>query len=158
MVLLINSLTGPKDRPYKNYNNADNLQVPYCSDKEPSILVNPSAQDAAQRLGKNVFAVATLIGVIALFILGISIRIYKTARSKEDKLNNAWHMAGFIEDTEPLNDANVKPNLGKIRMINEQELRKTETPLGFGEFGTVYKGLWVPTGLFTYIFYQFLIF
>lgn len=136
----------PKDRPYRNYNNADNLQVPYCSDKEPSILVNPSAQDAAQRLGKNVFLVATLIGVIALCILGISIRIYKTARSKESKLNTAWHMAGLIEDSEPLNVANLKPNLGKIRMINEMELRKTSDPLGFGAFGTVYKGLWIPAG------------
>ena len=138
-------LLGPKDKPYRNYNNADNLQVPYCSDKEPSIIINPSAQDAAQRLGKNVFAVATLITVIALFILGISIRIYKTARSKEDKLNNAWHM---VED-EPLNQiANQKPNLGKIRMINELELRKSEKPLGFGAFGTVYMGYWIPQGWF----------
>lgn len=136
----------PKDKPYRNYNNADNLQVPYCSDKEPSILVNPSAQDAAQRLGKNVFLVATLIGVIALCILGISIRIYKTARSKENKLNNVWHMTGLGEDNEPLNGANLKPNLGKIRMINEMELRKTSDPLGFGAFGTVYKGLWIPAG------------
>lgn len=119
--------------------------MPYCSDKEPSVVINPSAQNA-QRLGKNVFAVATLIGLIALCILCISIRIYKTARSKEDKLTNALRLVGFGEDSEPLNGLNIKPNLGKIRMINELELRKTTEPLGWGAFGTVYKGLWIPQG------------
>lgn len=46
-------------------------------------------------------------------------------------------MSGF-EDNEPLKPTNVKPNLAKLRIVKEAELRKGGI-LGYGAFGTVYK-------------------
>merc|ERR1719430_2674576 len=40
---------------------------------------------------------------------------------------------------------NIKPNLAKLRIVKEAELRKGGI-LGYGAFGTVYKGVWVPEG------------
>ena len=47
------------------------------------------------------------------------------------------------EDSEPLRPTNVGPNLTKLRIVKEQELRKGGL-LGMGAFGRVYKGVWVP--------------
>lgn len=46
-------------------------------------------------------------------------------------------MTGF-DDNEPLKPTNVKPNLAKLRIVKEAELRKGGI-LGYGAFGTVYK-------------------
>ena len=53
-------------------------------------------------------------------------------------------MTGY-EDNEPLRLTNIKPNLAKLKIVKEAELRKGGI-LGFGAFGTVYKGVWVPEG------------
>ena len=53
-------------------------------------------------------------------------------------------MTGY-EDNEPLRLTNIKPNLAKLKIVKEAELRKG-APLGHGAFGTVYKGVWVPEG------------
>ena len=53
-------------------------------------------------------------------------------------------MTGY-EDNEPLRPTNIKPNLAKLRIVKEEELRKGGI-LGYGAFGTVYKGVWVPEG------------
>lgn len=49
------------------------------------------------------------------------------------------------EDSEPLRPSNVGPNLTKLRIIKEAELRRGGV-LGMGAFGKVYKGVWVPEG------------
>ena len=49
------------------------------------------------------------------------------------------------DDHEPLKPTNIKPNLAKLRIVKEAELRKGGI-LGYGAFGTVYKGVWVPEG------------
>ena len=46
---------------------------------------------------------------------------------------------------EPLRLTNIKPNLAKLKIVKEAELRKGGI-LGGGAFGTVYKGVWVPEG------------
>lgn len=43
-----------------------------------------------------------------------------------------------LEDSEPLKPTNVKPNLAKLRIITESELRRGSV-LGYGAFGVVYK-------------------
>ena len=49
------------------------------------------------------------------------------------------------DDNEPLKPTNIKPNLAKLHIVKEAELRKGGI-LGYGAFGTVYKGVWVPEG------------
>ena len=51
-------------------------------------------------------------------------------------------MTGY-EDNEPLRLTNIKPNLAKLKIVKEAELRRGGI-LGHGAFGTVYKGVWVP--------------
>jgi hypothetical protein len=43
-----------------------------------------------------------------------------------------------MEDNEPLRPSNVKPNLAKLRIVKEAEMRKGGI-LGYGAFGTVFK-------------------
>lgn len=50
-----------------------------------------------------------------------------------------------FDDNEPLKPTNIKPNLAKLRIVKEAELRKGGI-LGYGAFGTVFKGVWVPDG------------
>ncbi|KAK0083981.1 hypothetical protein PV325_007824 [Microctonus aethiopoides] len=46
-----------------------------------------------------------------------------------------------LDDNEPLHPTGVKPNLAKLRIIKEEDMRKGDI-LGFGAFGNVYKGIW----------------
>jgi L1 cell adhesion molecule len=46
---------------------------------------------------------------------------------------------------QPLTPTDAKPDLAKLRLIKESELRKGGI-IGSGAFGTVYKGVWVPEG------------
>merc|ERR1740128_898186 len=64
------------------------------------------------------------------------------AKSKENTAKMTMVMSGY-EDSEPLRPSHVKPNLAKLRIVKEAELRRGGI-LGYGAFGTVYKGVWVP--------------
>ncbi|CAD7014898.1 unnamed protein product [Ceratitis capitata] len=46
------------------------------------------------------------------------------------------------EDAEPLRPSNISPNLSKLRIVKDAELRKGGV-LGMGAFGRVFKGVWV---------------
>lgn len=61
----------------------------------------------------------------------------KNAKNVEEAVKMTMVMSG-IEDNEPLRPSNVKPNLAKLRIIKEAEMRKGGI-LGYGAFGTVYK-------------------
>ena len=65
-------------------------------------------------------------------------------KAKENTAKMTMVMSGY-EDNEPLRPTNIKPNLAKLRIVKEEELRKGGI-LGYGAFGTVYKGVWVPEG------------
>lgn len=62
-------------------------------------------------------------------------------------------MTGF-EDNEPLKPTNVKPNLAKLRIVKEAELRKGGI-LGYGAFGTVYKVCHAYTCKFEFLLFKF---
>ena len=68
----------------------------------------------------------------------------RRAIAKENTAKMTMVMTGY-EDNEPLRLTNIKPNLAKLKIVKEAELRKGGI-LGFGAFGTVYKGVWVPEG------------
>lgn len=47
-------------------------------------------------------------------------------------------MSMMLQGLEPLHPTNVKPNLAKLRIVKEAEMRRGGV-LGYGAFGTVYK-------------------
>lgn len=59
------------------------------------------------------------------------------AKAKENAVKMTMVLTG-LEDNEPLRPTNVKPNLAKLRIVKEAEMRKGGI-LGYGAFGTVFK-------------------
>lgn len=61
------------------------------------------------------------------------------AKAKDNAVKMTRVLTGMDrEDNEPLRPTNVKPNLAKLRIVKEAELRKGGI-MGYGAFGTVYK-------------------
>lgn len=74
-----------------------------------------------------------VIGVIVL----VTVLIWRQkTKAKENTVKMTMVMTG-LED-EPLRPTNVKPNLAKLRIVKEAEMRRGGI-LGYGAFGTVYK-------------------
>jgi epidermal growth factor receptor len=84
--------------------------------------------------------IVAIIVFCAMLIL-ILICCCKAQKARNEKVQMSL-LAGF-EDTVPLCQTGTSPNLRKIRIIKEAEIRKGSV-LGTGEFGQVLKGLWVP--------------
>merc|ERR1712226_1261762 len=85
-----------------------------------------------------------MIVLLGIFISYFGYQWRQRARAKENTAKMTMVMTGY-EDNEPLRPTNIKPNLAKLRIVKEEELRKGGI-LGYGAFGTVYKGVWVPEG------------
>ncbi|CAH0547387.1 unnamed protein product [Brassicogethes aeneus] len=60
---------------------------------------------------------------------------------KESTIKMTMALTG-LDDNEPLRPSNVMPNVAKLRIIKDTEIRKGSI-LGYGAFGTVYKGVWI---------------
>lgn len=78
------------------------------------------------------FAVVLLVLVAGMFFYW-----RQRAKAKENAVKMTMVLTG-LEDNEPLRPTNVKPNLAKLRIVKEAEMRKGGI-LGYGAFGTVYK-------------------
>ncbi|CAH0768676.1 unnamed protein product [Bemisia tabaci] len=131
----------PSDIPHKIFPE-DNVSGPYCS-IEPNVL---KQKENPPITGSTAIFTIVLLGsccIIAAFIYGV-MNCRKNAKNVEEAVKMTMVMSG-IEDNEPLRPSNVKPNLAKLRIIKEAEMRKGGI-LGYGAFGTVYKGVWVPAG------------
>lgn len=131
----------PPEKPYKVFE--DNKEDPYCSEKDPntSMYVNNTEEDP--------WSVIITIAAFCIVLVGVFLAIFsyqwlQRARTKENTMKLTMRMTGF-DDNEPLKPTNVKPNLAQLKIVKEAELRKGGI-LGFGAFGTVYKGVWVPEG------------
>lgn len=70
-----------------------------------------------------------------IFLLAIGYQCRQKAKAKENAVKMSMVLQGLDE---PLRPTNVKPNLAKLRIVKEAELRKGGV-LGFGAFGTVYR-------------------
>lgn len=77
--------------------------------------------------------VCVLLLMISLMAVGYQWR--RRAKAKENAVKMSMVLQGLDE---PLRPTNVKPNLAKLRIVKEAELRKGGV-LGFGAFGTVYR-------------------
>ncbi|XP_046914713.2 epidermal growth factor receptor isoform X2 [Dermatophagoides farinae] len=132
--------TCPPEKPYKVFE--DKNEDPFCSDKDPNIMYgsNPEEDPWPVIIGGG----AVCIVLFGVFLAIFSYQWLQRARTKENTMKLTMRMTGY-DDNEPLKPSNVKPNLAQLRIVKEAELRKGGI-LGFGAFGTVYKGVWVPEG------------
>lgn len=146
----------PLEKPYKVFE--DNNEDPYCSERDPN--VNASAgggggggangqhgadgQNDPEHWSAVLWGCAVCIVLFGIFLAIFSYQWLQRARTKENTMKLTMRMTGF-DDNEPLKPTNVKPNLAQLRIVKEAELRKGGI-LGFGAFGLVHKGVWVPEG------------
>ena len=131
--------TCPDDSPHKIYN--DEGRDPYCSADPLNVQPLISSDKSISAI------IGGVVGCILLFGVFISVFGYQWKQRAKFKENTAKMTQGMIglEDHEPLRPTNIKPNLAKLQIIKESELRRGGI-LGFGAFGTVHKGVWVPAG------------
>nr|UPI11530.1 epidermal growth factor receptor isoform X1 [Mythimna separata] len=134
--------TCPPHMPHKIYFDEQlqyPIEEPYCSTH-----TNGNPNMVAAKI-PTVLVIILVVAFLMLVILGI---IGYTCRQKAKANKEAVKMTMVLtgcEDNEPLRPTNVKPNLAKLRIVKEVELRRGGM-LGFGAFGKVYKGVWVPEG------------
>ena len=129
--------------PYKNFpENDDGVPGdPFCSVE----LLQGGIPIASES------AVPAIIGGIisCIILLGIFVSVgcwrWNTIEKRKENISKmAIAMQGDYAN-EPLRPTNIKPNLARFRIVKEEELRKGGI-LGYGAFGTVFKGVWVPEG------------
>jgi L1 cell adhesion molecule len=75
--------------------------------------------------------------VVAVILAVVVCQWRQRAKAKENAVKMTMVLTG-LEDNEPLRPSNVKPNLAKLRIVKEAEMRKGGI-LGYGAFGTVFK-------------------
>lgn len=98
----------------------------------------------------SIFTKLSISGVFSAFaclllVFGLSLWYCRQkTRAKEEAVKMTMVLTG-CEDSEPLRPSNVRPNLAKLRIVKEAEMRRGAM-LGCGAFGRVYKGVWVPEG------------
>ncbi|XP_015916068.1 epidermal growth factor receptor isoform X2 [Parasteatoda tepidariorum] len=128
----------PSDKPFKVFD--DNVADPHCSDEGANAVALHGLDD--DNITAIIGGVMGCFVVIGIFSAIFGYQCLQRAKTKENTVKMTMRMSGF-EDNEPLKPTNVKPNLAKLRIVKEAELRKGGI-LGYGAFGTVYKGVWVP--------------
>ncbi len=130
--------TCPKTFPHKIF--TDQGEDPYCSATPFHLTPVSSSQSVSAILGGG----GGCIVILGLFISMVCWQWQKRAKAKENTAKMAMVMTGY-EDSEPLRPTNIKPNLAKLKIVTEKELRMGGI-LGYGAFGTVHKGAWIPEG------------
>lgn len=73
--------------------------------------------------------------LLMVFLMALVYQWRQRTKAKENAVKMSMVLQGLDE---PLRPTNVKPNLAKLRIVKEAEMRKGGV-LGYGAFGTVYK-------------------
>ena len=126
--------TCPAEAPYKLFQQ-DSLD-PYCT------------PDSTIYLKKNdhfsiIFAtIGSVMGVLTI-VVAVAVAVVCRRNRAKEKANKILMNMMPSDDNEPLKPSNIKPNLAKLRIVKEAELRKGGV-MGNGAFGIVYKGVWMP--------------
>ena len=112
---------------------------PYCSTEAIGIGVLKGSS-------LQIFLVTAFVflGLVLFFLILLLYVCRQKTKAKKDAVKMSKVLAG-CEDSEPLRPSNVGPNLTKLRIISQSEIRRGGI-LGMGAFGRVYKGVWVPEG------------
>ncbi|XP_054273985.1 epidermal growth factor receptor isoform X2 [Macrosteles quadrilineatus] len=125
----------PAELTYKIFplDNGD----PYCWSQPHAV---PSRHETDQ-LSAILAGAVVCVFLLMIFLLAIGWQ-WRKGKAKDNAVKMSMVLQGLDE---PLRPTNVKPNLAKLRIVKEAELRKGGV-LGFGAFGTVYRGVWLPEG------------
>jgi epidermal growth factor receptor len=126
--------TCPVAFPHKVFTPNEGHEDPYCS-SDP--LIGQKLASAENSIMVIVGGVIGCCVVLGLFLSVFGYQWRQRARAKENTAKMTMVMTGY-EDNEPLRPTNIKPNLAKLKIVREVELRKGSV-LGFGAFGTVYR-------------------
>jgi L1 cell adhesion molecule len=89
-----------------------------------------------------------VLGVFFLLFLVVIVHLYKNynrAKFKADVVKMTTQMPGVEGPCDEGKQPTIGPNLAQLRTVKEAELRRGDM-LGYGAFGSVYKGVWVPEG------------
>lgn len=131
------SICPPKYK-YKIFPEANDSKTrPYCS-SENSLFRVPASVPTL------LVVIFITLGLVLTFLIILTYLCRQKTKAKKDVVKMSKVLAG-CEDSEPLRPSNVGPNLTKLRIIKEAEIRRGGI-LGMGAFGRVYKGVWVPEG------------
>lgn len=129
----------PPEYPHRVF--PDDKSDAYCSSAAAGPLLGPLSSNKVPIVIITLFSIA----VIGFVVVGIVVcKRCKNLKDKEKALKMTMTLTG-LDDNEPLRPTNVMPNLAQLRIIKEADIRKGEI-LGYGAFGTVFKGVWVPEG------------
>lgn len=93
--------------------------------------------------GRTNTIVGISVGVAVVLIIAVIITFCCCHRRYQAKQNMLKIMMNGYDETMPVTPTDIKPDLAKLRLIKESELRRGGI-IGSGAFGTVYKGVWVP--------------
>ncbi|XP_052813667.1 epidermal growth factor receptor-like isoform X2 [Mya arenaria] len=117
-----------------------------AADDHPTVLLRKAKSKEEERKKILSIAIPTVGGVLLLGLLLTLFGYYwrQRERAKENTMKLTTKMMG-VDDTVPLTPTDAKPDLSKLRLIKESELRRGGI-IGSGAFGTVYKGFYIPEG------------
>ncbi|KAH9498588.1 hypothetical protein Btru_007466 [Bulinus truncatus] len=135
----------PEELGYLVKDFEDN-RIIICADTSHPEVQKSLDNSAEEEKKLKIILGCTIPGALLLLfiIIVVTYLCHKRAQNNMKAAEFTAKITGH-EEIEPLTPTNAKPDLSKMRIINEEELRKGAI-IGSGAFGTVYKGIWIPHG------------